>query len=72
MEVDWYRLYRSLDKFITMLVMPGLIEDYSDDEDDYYHNSEQENDDDNDGDSNNINHILKDVETKLQVYLENR
>ena len=65
MEVEWYRLYRILDKFITMLVMPGLIEDYSDDEDDYYHNSEQENDNDNHGDPNNINHILKDAETKL-------
>ena len=72
MEVEWYRLYRILDKFITMIVMPGLIEDYSDDEDDYYHNSEQENDNDNHCDPNNINHILKDAETKLQVYLENR
>lgn len=78
MDIDWYRLYRSLDNFITMLVMPGLIEDYSDDEKEHCHNSEHDNcndddddDDDNDIGSNNINTILKDIGTKLQVYLEN-
>ena len=73
MDIDWYRLYRSLDNFITMLVMPGLIEDYSDDEEEHCHNSEYDNcnDDDNEIGSNNINTILKDVEAKLQIYLEN-
>ncbi len=71
MDIDWYRLYRSLDNFITMLVMPGMIEDYSDDEEEHCHNSEHDNCNDDDG-SNNINNILQYIGTKLQVYLENK
>ena len=61
MEIDWNKIYNSLEKFIIMLTMPRLIEDTDDDEYD---------DDDIDDDCKDTNQILKEIGNDLQNYLE--
>jgi len=62
MEIDWNKIYNSLEKFIIMLTMPRLIEDTDDDDD--------IDDNDIDDDCKDINQILKEIEIDLQNYLE--
>ena len=69
MDFDWNRFYKILKKFIITITMPQLIDDNGDYKDDDVDDEDYNEVDNND--SNNVNYILKDIETKLQVYLEN-